>query len=136
MGQKVNPHGLRVGVIKDWDSRWYAEGDFSDLLVEDYNIRKFLKKKLYNASVSKIEVERASGRVRVIVYAAKPGVIIGKGGAEIEKTRAQLTKLTGKKVSLDIKDFLPPCHEVCHGQDHEEWRARNQDRLQRTSGRC
>ena len=104
MGQKVNPHGLRVGVIKDWDSRWYAEGDFSDLLVEDYNIRKFLKKKLYNASVSKIEVERASGRVRVIVYAAKPGVIIGKGGAEIEKTRAQLTKLTGKKVSLDSPD--------------------------------
>ena len=107
MGQKVNPHGLRVGVIKDWDSRWYAEGDFSDLLVEDYNIRKFLKKKLYNASVSKIEVERASGRVRVIVYAAKPGVIIGKGGAEIEKTRAQLTKLTGKKVSLDIKESPP-----------------------------
>ena len=108
MGQKVNPHGLRVGVIKDWDSRWYAEGDFSDLLVEDYNIRKFLKKKLYNASVSKIEVERASGRVRVSVYAAKPGVIIGKGGAEIEKTRAQLTKLTGKKVSLDIKEIKRP----------------------------
>ncbi len=108
MGQKVNPHGLRVGVIKDWDARWYAEGDFSDLLVEDYNIRKFLKKKLYNASVSKIEVERASGRVRVIVYAAKPGVIIGKGGAEIEKTRAQLTKLTGKKVSLDIKEIKRP----------------------------
>ena len=108
MGQKVNPHGLRVGVIKDWDSRWYAEGDFSDLLVEDYNIRTFLKKKLYNASVSKIEVERASGRVRVIVYAAKPGVIIGKGGAEIEKTRAQLTKLTGKKVSLDIKEIKRP----------------------------
>ena len=108
MGQKVNPHGLRVGVIKDWDSRWYAEGDFSDLLVEDYNIRKFLKKKLYNASVSKIEVERASGRVRVIVYAAKPGVIIGKGGAEIEKTSAQLTKLTGKKVSLDIKEIKRP----------------------------
>ena len=108
MGQKVNPHGLRVGVIKDWDSRWYAEGDFSDLLVEDYNIRKFLKKKLYNASVSKIEVERASGRVRVIVYAAKPGVIIGKGGAEIEKTRAQLTKLTGKNVSLDNKEIKRP----------------------------
>ena len=108
MGQKVNPHGLRVGVIKDWDSRWYAEGDFSDLLVEDYNISKFLKKKLYNASVAKIEVERASGRVRVIVYAAKPGVIIGKGGAEIEKTRAQLTKLTGKKVSLDIKEIKRP----------------------------
>ena len=105
MGQKVNPHGLRVGVIKDWDSKWYAEGDFSDLLVEDYNIRKFLKKKLFNAGVSKIEVERASGRVKVTVYAAKPGVIIGKGGQEIEKTKAELTKLTGKKILLDIKEI-------------------------------
>ena len=105
MGQKVNPHGLRVGVIKDWDSKWYAEGDFSDLLVEDYNIRKFLKKKLFNAGVSKIEVERASERVKVTVYAAKPGVIIGKGGQEIEKTKAELTKLTGKKIILDIKEI-------------------------------
>ena len=105
MGQKVNPHGLRVGVIKDWDSKWYAEGDFSDLLVEDYNIRKFLKKKLYNAGISKIEVERASERVKVTVYAAKPGVIIGKGGQEIEKTKAELTKLTGKKIILDIKEI-------------------------------
>ena len=100
MGQKVNPHGLRVGVIKDWDSKWYAEGDFSDLLVEDYNIRKFLKKKLYNAGISKVEVERASERVKVTVYAAKPGVIIGKGGQEIEKTKAELQKLTGKKIFL------------------------------------
>ena len=105
MGQKVNPHGLRVGVIKDWDSKWYAEGDFSDLLVEDYNIRKFLKKKLFNAGISKIEVERASERVKVTVYAAKPGVIIGKGGQEIEKTKAELTKLTGKKIILDIKEI-------------------------------
>jgi len=105
MGQKVNPHGLRVGIIKDWDSKWYAEGNFSDLLVEDYNIRKFLKKKLFNAGVSKIEVERASGRVKVTVYAAKPGVIIGKGGQEIEKTKAELTKLTGKKILLDIKEI-------------------------------
>ena len=108
MGQKVNPHGLRVGVIKDWDSKWYAEGDFSDLLVEDYNIRKFLKKKLFNAGVSKIEVERASERVKVTVYAAKPGVIIGKGGAEIEKTKAELQKLTGKKILLDIKEIKRP----------------------------
>ena len=91
MGQKVNPHGLRVGIIKDWDSRWYAEGDFADLLVEDYNIRKFLKKKLYSAGISKVEVERASDRVKVVVYAQKPGVIIGKGGAEIENTRKQLS---------------------------------------------
>ena len=77
MGQKVNPHGLRVGVIKDWDSRWYAESDFADYLVEDYNIRTFLKKKLYSAGVSKIEIERASDRVKVIIYTAKPGIVIG-----------------------------------------------------------
>ena len=88
MGQKVNPHGLRVGVIKDWDSRWYAEADFADNLVEDYNIRKFLKNKLKSSSVSKIEIERASDRVKVIIYTAKPGVVIGKGGAEIEKLKA------------------------------------------------
>ena len=109
MGQKVNPHGLRVGVIKDWDSKWYAEGDeFSDLLVEDYKIREYLKKKLFNAGVSKIEIERASGRVKVTVFAAKPGVIIGKGGAEIEKTKNELAKLTGKKVLLDIKEIKRP----------------------------
>ena len=79
MGQKVNPHGIRVGVIKDWDSRWYAEADFADNLVEDYNIRKFLKNKLKSSSVSKIEIERASDRVKVIIYTAKPGVVIGKG---------------------------------------------------------
>ena len=108
MGQKVNPHGLRVGVIKDWDSRWYAEKDFSDLLVEDHNIRKFLKKKLYSAGISKIEVERASDRVKAIVYAAKPGVVIGKGGTEIENTKNELCKLTGKKVLLDIKEIKRP----------------------------
>ena len=109
MGQKVNPHGLRVGIIKDWDSRWYAEGnDFSDALVEDYNIRKHLKKKLYQAGISKIEVERASDRVKVIVYAAKPGVVIGKGGAEIENTKKELGKLTTKKVLLDIKEIKRP----------------------------
>ena len=108
MGQKVNPHGLRVGVIKDWDSRWYAEGDFSDLLVEDYNIRKFLKKKLFSAGVSDIEIERTAGRIRVIVHANKPGIIIGRGGTEIEKTRAQLAKMTGKKIMLDIKEIKRP----------------------------
>ena len=87
MGQKVNPHGLRVGVIKDWDSKWYAEADFADCLVEDYQLRKFLKKKLYNAGVSKIEIERTSDRVKIIISAAKPGMIIGKGGVEIEKVR-------------------------------------------------
>ena len=103
MGQKVNPHGLRVGVIKDWDSKWYADAEFSDYLVEDYNIRKFLKKKLYSAGVSKIEIERASDRVKVIIYTAKPGVVIGKGGAEIEVTKKELAKLTDKKVMLTLK---------------------------------
>lgn len=108
MGQKVNPHGLRVGVIKDWDSKWYADAEFADYLVEDYNIRKFLKKKLYDAGVSKIEIERAVDRVKVIVFTAKPGVVIGKGGAEIEKTKKELQKLTGKNVLVDIKEIKKP----------------------------
>ena len=109
MGQKVNPHGLRVGVIKDWDSKWYAEdADFSDFLVEDYNIRKFLKNKLFAAGISKIEIERASDRVKVIIYTAKPGVVIGKGGAEIEVTKKELSKLTNKKVLVDIKEIKRP----------------------------
>jgi len=108
MGQKVNPHGLRVGVIKDWDSKWYAEGEFADYLVEDYEIRKYLKKKLFNAGVAKIEIERASDRVRVIIHTAKPGVIIGKGGAEIEVTKAELARLTDKKILIDIKEIKRP----------------------------
>ena len=108
MGQKVNPHGLRVGVIKDWDSKWYAEADFADLLVEDYNIRTYLKKKLYAAGVSKIEIERASDRVKVIIYTAKPGVVIGKGGAEIEKIKAEVQKFTSKKLVVDIKEVKRP----------------------------
>ena len=105
MGQKVNPHGIRVGVIKDWDSKWYADAEFSDYLVEDYNIRKYLKKKLFSAGISKIEIERAAGRVKVIIYTAKPGVVIGKGGAEIEVTKKELSKMTGKKVLVDIKEL-------------------------------
>ena len=108
MGQKVNPHGLRVGVIKDWDSKWYAEGEFAEYLKEDHEIRKFLKKKLYSAGVSKIEIERASDRVKVIIYTAKPGVVIGKGGAEIEITKNELAKMTGKKVLVDIKEIKRP----------------------------
>ena len=109
MGQKVNPHGLRVGVIKDWDSRWYADDKhFSDMLVEDHKIREFLKKKLEQAGISKIDIERASGRVKVTVYSAKPGVVIGKGGAEIENTKKQLQKLTADKVVLEIKEIKRP----------------------------
>ena len=108
MGQKVNPHGLRVGIIKDWDSKWYAEADFADNLIEDYEIRTFLKKKLYAAGVSKIEIERASDRVKVIIYTAKPGIVIGKGGAEIEKLKAQVQKMTEKKLFIDIKEVKRP----------------------------
>ena len=108
MGQKVNPHGIRVGVIKDWDSKWYADAEFADYLVEDYDIRKYLKKKLYSAGVSKIEIERQSDRIKVILYTAKPGVVIGKGGAEIEVTKQELAKMTGKKVSVDIKEIKKP----------------------------
>ena len=106
MGQKVNPHGLRVGVIKDWDSKWYAEDKFADYLVEDHKIRTFLKKKLYSAGVSKIEIERASDRVKIIIYTAKPGVVIGKGGAE--KVKAELAKFTDKKLVVDIKEIKRP----------------------------
>ena len=108
MGQKVNPHGLRVGVIKDWDSKWYAEADFADCLIEDHKIRTFLKKRLYSAGVSKIEFERASERVKIIIYTAKPGVVIGKGGAEIEKLKAELQKIVSKKLIVDIKEIKRP----------------------------
>ena len=109
MGQKVNPHGIRVGVIKDWDSRWYtSKRDFGDTLVEDYKIRKVLKKQLYNAGVPKIEIERTfdsqtgKPRVRVTIHCAKPGMVIGKGGAEKEKLQAQLSKVLGKDVYVNI----------------------------------
>ena len=111
MGQKVNPHGLRVGVIKDWDSRWYADtknDEFSNNLVEDHKIREFLNKKLKNASVSKIEIEGTTDRVKVIVQTAKAGVVIGKGGAEIDKLRAEVQKLTDKKLNIEIKEIKKP----------------------------
>ena len=104
MGQKVHPHGLRVGVIKDWDSRWYADADFADCLVEDYDIRKFLKKELYDSGISHIEIERASDRVRIIIHTAKPGLVIGKQGAGIEKLKTRVAKLTDKKIYIDIKE--------------------------------
>ena len=112
MGQKVNPHGMRVGVIKDWNSRWYAEADFADNLVEDNKIRTYVKKRLYSAGVSKIEIERASDRVKVIVHTAKPGVVIGTGGAEIEKLKAEIQKMTEKKLFVDIKEIKRPDREA------------------------
>ena len=110
MGQKVNPHGLRVGVIKDWDSRWFVKkGEFGDTLVEDYNIRKSLKKKLFSAGIPKIEIERDASKVRVNVHCAKPGMVIGRGGTEIEKLRLEIEKMTnGKPVILNIVEVKSP----------------------------
>ena len=90
MGQKVNPHGLRVGIIKDWDSRWYAEKDFADNLVEDDKIRKYIKKRLYSAGISRTEIERASDRVKIIIHTAKPGIVIGRGGSAIDELKKEL----------------------------------------------
>ena len=109
MGQKVNPHGLRVGVIKDWDSKWYANSkDFSDYLVEDVKIRKYVKKKLYAAGISRIEIERANNSVTVRISTAKPGIVIGKAGAGTEAIKAELEKLTGRSVKLDILEIKQP----------------------------
>lgn len=109
MGQKVNPHGLRVGVIKDWDSRWYARDEkVGDLIVEDYNIRKYLKNLLRDAGVPKIEIERDSAKVKIFIHCSRPGIVIGKGGAEIEKLRQDMEKRIGKPVSLSIVEVKTP----------------------------
>ena len=109
MGQKVNPHGLRVGVIKDWDSRWYAsEEKVGDLIVEDQKIRKYLKKTLYGAGVPKIEIERSNDTVTVYLHCARPGVVIGKGGEQIEQYRLAVEKMIGKKVKLNIVEVRNP----------------------------
>ncbi len=109
MGQKVNPHGLRVGVIKDWDSRWYARSDkVGDLIVEDYNLRKYLKSTLYSAGIAKIEIERTNAKVRINIHCSRPGVVIGKGGAEIEKLRVRLEKMIGQPVALNIVEIRSP----------------------------
>ena len=109
MGQKVNPHGLRVGVIKDWDSRWYASDEkVGDLIVEDQKIRKYLKKTLYGAGVPKIEIERSADTVTIYLHCARPGVVIGKGGQEIEKLRLELEQKLGKSVALNIVEVRSP----------------------------
>ena len=109
MGQKVNPHGLRVGVIKDWDSRWYARDEkVGDLIVEDYKIRKYLKDLLYAAGIPRIEIERSNARVRILLHCKSPGMVIGRGGAEIEKLRLNLEKIIGKPVALNIVEVKNP----------------------------
>ncbi|MGB9812669.1 MAG: 30S ribosomal protein S3 [Thermovenabulum sp.] len=108
MGQKVHPHGLRLGIIRDWDSRWYAEKNFSDLVIEDYNIRKYIKTKFYQAGISKIEIERAANRVKVIIHTAKPGMVIGKGGTGVEELRVELESMTKKQVSINVVEIKNP----------------------------
>ncbi len=109
MGQKVNPHGFRVGVIKNWDSRWYAnKKNFGDKLVEDYEIRELIKKDLYIAGISKVEIERFANRIKVSIYTAKPGMVIGKGGSGVEITRNKLQKLTGKTVIVNVEEVKIP----------------------------
>lgn len=108
MGQKVNPHGLRVGIIKDWDTKWYAEKEFADYLVEDVKIRKFIKSKLYTSGVSRIAIERTAGRVKVTVNTAKPGIVIGKNGQAIEELKADIQKMTTQKVAVNIEEIKKP----------------------------
>ena len=159
MGQKVNPHGMRVGVIKDWDSRWYASNEkVGDLLVEDHKIRVYLKKLLFAAGVSKIEIERSNEVVTIYLHVARPGVVIGKGGEQIEQYRKDVEKLIGKTVKLNIVEvrnprygrsaggreyrrpageayFPPPRHEERHGPRHARRCQGHQVQLRRSSGR-
>ena len=159
MGQKVNPHGLRVGVIKDWDSRWYAREDkVGDLIVEDYNIRKYLKSTLYSAGIAKIEIERDNAKVKISIHCSRPGVIIGKGGTEIEVLRQKIEAKLGKTVALNIVEvrspgpertarrrehrraareayLLPPRNEAGHPARDPSGRQGHQVHLRRPSGR-
>ena len=108
MGQKVHPIGMRVGIIRDWDAKWYAEKDFAEFLHEDLKIRKFIASKLADAAVSTIEIERAANRVNISIHTAKPGMVIGKGGSEVENLRKELNKLTGKRVHINIVEIKKP----------------------------
>ncbi|MGI6120064.1 30S ribosomal protein S3 [Butyricicoccus intestinisimiae] len=108
MGQKVNPKGLRIGIIRDWESRWYADRNYMELLQEDLKIRQFIKNKLKQAGCPKVEIERAASRIKVSVHAAKPGIVIGRGGAEVENLRKQLEAMTGKQVAVNIVEIKKP----------------------------
>ncbi len=108
MGQKVNPKGFRIGVIRDWDARWYTKKDFQEYLLEDHKVRSYLKEKLYAAGISRIEIERAANRLRVNIHTAKPGIVIGRGGAEVEVLRQKLEAMTGKKVNINITEVKRP----------------------------
>ncbi|MCL6595686.1 MAG: 30S ribosomal protein S3, partial [Firmicutes bacterium] len=109
MGQKIHPHGFRVGVTRDWDSRWYAgKKTFPEYIQEDFAIRRFIKRELYGAGVSRVEIERYPGRIKLFIHTGKPGVVIGRGGAAVDQLRSRLERMTGKKVSIDIREIRSP----------------------------
>ncbi|MHB9093881.1 MAG: 30S ribosomal protein S3 [Eubacteriales bacterium] len=108
MGQKVHPKGLRIGIIRDWDAKWFAEKDFATLLIEDIKIRTFIKKKLFAAGISRIEIERAANRIKITIHTAKPGIVIGRGGAEVEALRKEVEKRTSKNVNVNIIEIKVP----------------------------
>ncbi|HWJ04104.1 MAG TPA: 30S ribosomal protein S3 [Verrucomicrobiae bacterium] len=108
MGQKVNPHGLRVGIIKDWESRWFSDKNYVELLHEDIKLRRFIKQKLFVAGVPKVEIERAANRIKVSIHTAKPGIVIGRGGAEVDNLRKKLEQMTGKQVNVNIVEVKKP----------------------------
>lgn len=108
MGQKIHPHGLRVGVIKDWDSRWYSKKNFDELILEDFKIRKHIKKKLFTSGISRTEIERAANRVRITVNTAKPGMVIGRGGSGVDELKGELEALTGKQISINVVEIKTP----------------------------
>ncbi|MDD2420689.1 MAG: 30S ribosomal protein S3 [Heliobacteriaceae bacterium] len=108
MGQKVHPKGLRIGVIKDWDAKWYADKNYSELLHEDLKIRKYIKNKLFIAGISRVEIERTANRVKITIFTAKPGIVIGRGGAEVENLRKELEKMTGRSVNVNIAEIKKP----------------------------
>ncbi len=108
MGQKVHPKGFRIGIIRDWDSNWYADRDYTDLLHEDYKLRNYIKEHFYTAGISKVEIQRTGNRVRVTIHTAKPGIVIGRGGVEVEKLKADLIKMTGKNININIQEIKKP----------------------------
>lgn len=108
MGQKVHPKGFRIGIIRDWDSNWYADRDYAALLHEDYKVRKIIKERFYTAGISKVEIQRTGNRVRITIHTAKPGIVIGRGGTEVEKLKQDLTKLTEKNININIQEIRKP----------------------------
>lgn len=108
MGQKVHPKGFRIGIIRGWDSNWYADRDYTELLHEDYRVRKLVKERFYTAGISKVEIQRTGSRVRVTIHTAKPGIVIGRGGSEVEKLKVELSTMTGKNININIQEIKKP----------------------------